>query len=204
MGNSITSTAKMIEKMKSIADEKTKRFQEYMNAKWFEATYAERELCAAAFWQGLFNLQLEMLKAAEAEEVAAQSRPLFTAGDLERQDIDPMEAAAIDAGYIKDVRDFIPAAPVKVRVTNHYFYPQDIGEANEGDIWHDLDGRPHFILGDGWIEARGFMPNCAEGQRIECETAEGKFSKSTFPIKAGQWLRSISPSSNQIAKFKLT
>lgn len=202
MRNSITSTAQMIEKMKSVADEKTKRFQEYMNAKWFEATYAERELCAAAFWQGLFNLQLEMLKAAEAEEAAADRFPAYGGRDRGEMEADAVKADEPVIGDIKDVRDNPDA--VAVCKTNFYHYPADISDAKMGDIWHDLDGRPHFILVGGWIEARGFMPNCAEGQRIECETAEGRFSKSTFPIKDGQWLRLSNPASNQIAKFKLT
>lgn len=92
MRNSITSTAQMIEKMKSIADEKTQRFQAFMQDKWIDAMKAERELCAAAVWQGLFNLQLEMLKAAEAEEAAADRFPAYGGRDR-----DEMEAAAVKA-----------------------------------------------------------------------------------------------------------
>lgn len=203
MRNSITSTAEMIEKMKSIADEKTQKFQAFMQDKWIDAMKAERALCSAAFWQGLFNIQLEMLKAAEEEEIAAQNRPLFTDGDLERQDIDPMEAAAIDAGYIKDLRDWEPKGGANIKVTHHYFYPQDISDAKEGDIWHDLDGRPHFILGGGWIEARGFMPNCAEGRMAHVKTVEGKHSEVPIFISAVQWGRYPGYEFNQISEFRL-
>ena len=203
MGNNITSTTQMIEKMKSIADEKTQRFQVFMQDKWTDAMKAERALCYAAFWQGIFNLQLEMLKSAEAEEIAAQNRPLFTYGDLERQDIDPMEAAAIDAGYIKDLRDWEPKGGANVKVTRHYFYPQDISEANEGDIWHDHLGRPHFILGSGWIEARGFMPNCSAGQMIHVKTVEGKHSEVPMFISVGQWARTKGFEFNQIKEFRM-
>lgn len=169
-----------LERVKLICDEKEKQFQGDKLIEEYLPNWDQRLGVGAVVWKMFFNFQLELLKA-EAEGVPATESVVddaFASAYLKEikkayapyggRDRDQMEAAAVKAEE-PFIGKSVPHNPDinGTRATHHYFYPQDISEAQEGDIWHDLDGRPHFCLGCGWIEARGFMPNVAEGQLVE-------------------------------------
>lgn len=164
-----------LERVKLICYEKADQFQSLSVVENWVPDQSIRQVLALAVWHLFFDFQIELMKA-EAEEVPAPDHVVdeqFNSKFPPKPDIDPMEAAAIDAGYIKDVRD---KPERKVRVTSHYFYPQDISQAQEGDIWHDLDGRPHFCLGDGWIEARGFCPKVDKDHAHEVRSVDDRYA----------------------------
>lgn len=128
----------ILERVKLICDEKAKKFQEYSDHLKELSDRHKSPLLNSRVWHLFFDFQIEMLKANQ-EEVAADDEGkeyIATKG--------VSKAIIADAPY---------------RKPNLYFYPQDISEAQEGDIWHDYEGRPHFCLGGGLVEKRSFPPS---------------------------------------------
>lgn len=138
-----------LERVKLICDENTKRFQRLINPSSCKLNARDSGFICGIFWQVLFDFQLELLKA-ERDEVpvnevsykeAIQSVDGATWVRSDKfppkpaPDIDPMEAAAIDAGYIKDVRDKLPS-------DDEYLAPIGIGQA-----WRYVgDGSDFFTI----------------------------------------------------------
>lgn len=171
-----------LERVQLICDEKVKSLQGFIHHHKMDISSGDMSNVVGRVWHLFFDFQIDMLKASRDEVPANEASEKFAPGALfskfppkPEPDIDPMEAAAIDAGYIKDVRDNpLYFDKVNGKRACFYFYPQDISAAQEGDVWHDLDGRPHFCLGDGWIEARGFRPSIDKDHKMRVKDFEGK------------------------------
>lgn len=94
-----------LERVKFICDEKEKQFQELAHKGLGDSVSPEVRYLHRIIWRMFFDFQLELLKA-EAEEVCGRD-PLIHDQFMGKfpPKPEPMEAAAIDAGYIKDMRD---------------------------------------------------------------------------------------------------
>lgn len=180
-----------LRQVKLICDEKAEGFQRLMQRDKPQLPDATKKLYGHRVWQMFFDFHLELLKA-ERDEVPANEVPENFA-PYGGRDRDQMEAEAEKAEepvigdanrlkpngdplqYLKHALCSSSSRSMPAITTNHYFYPQDISPAQEGDIWHDLDGRPHFCLGGGWIEARGFKPKTVNF--IDVRFKSGQFDR---------------------------